>query len=256
MIDMQADLSNFERVLTRVADTTGATSYAPGNDGRKFMRYQAQQLVKTLMNLTPPRKKAGLEKRLRKKVSKSFVADPNTATLGKENIWLFSTSNFLYGVPRDYDQRGASVKEASRLLFADLAKPTLTVNFLGSKARKQRVKIFRKWLVGRRTFKDLTTYLVKHVGRLKAGWLPSWHHLGIPGQPPAWVERHKQGAKGLFIDGFFSLDNPNCTLVNFAAGAGNKQTQNAIRAALRVRSKAMVTDMKLIIAGKKQRGWA
>ena len=254
MIDVQTDISRFTATLASVARTVGATSFAPGGEGQRFMRFQAIQLNSTLINVMPPKKKPGLEKRLKKKVGEVFVADFRNSTVGSENVWLFSSSNFLYGVPRDYDQRGIGVGEAARLLYSNQHKPTEERAFKTYKPRKQRIKIFRKWLVSKATKNQLVKKLVRHAGRLKAGFLPARDGLGGP-RVQEWIERHHTGARGSFTNNLGAIDNPNVLIRNFAKGAGNPRTGIQVHAALKIRMRAMVTDMRLIIAGKKQKGW-
>jgi len=108
-----------------------------------------------------------------------------------------------------------------------------------------KVRMIKKLFTQDDQIKQYLKTTFKKVGRLKAGWLPSFTALG--GKAAAWIQRHSSGARGYFIDNTSNATAPSVTMENHAAGVG--ETQRIVNNAIRARQSAMARRLKLILSG-------
>lgn len=239
--------------MANVADTLGAT----GDSASKFVRYQAGQLHQTMVRLTPPKNRAKTNAAIERRVDAKFHTLRNPAFdhthSGSDSVeWYGFQPNAIFGVAKDSDMTKASADDLYQFYFK--TRLNKQGRIVAGRRGKQTVYIWQKVTTKESTVNRLKARLKRHIGRLKAAWLPSWEELGRPGKPPAqWIARHAEGARGYAINGLGIKGHPQFTMANRALGAG--KLHGIAMAAMRLRSKAMLTDMRLIIAGKKRAGW-
>lgn len=255
----EVDMTGFNRAMGIYAYELGVT----GPNLGRFVRKQAGELVKTLIRITPPSNPAKTRERLGKNVDARFKAlsevesktkfgEGQLGTTGSVN-WYSATSRFLFGVAPDLDMRGASAEALYPIFFRITPKGRLSLPFK-SRRTSQRVLITQRILTKRATVLRLKARLIRHIGRLKAAWTPSWTKLAMPGSPgPKFVTRHTLGARG---DALNNLDQPmlpTFTMINRAKGINGKDVPRLLKRALDIRTKAMLADLQLYIRGVKER---
>lgn len=247
----------YNQVMTGLADAAGVTGFgARGELGRRFVREQCGQLTRTLINVTPPRNlaktRAGIDKAVPAKfklLNEDFSGHEPDAGTGM--TWYHWNKNFLYGMAPAQDKRKASVDDLYKLYFRITKTGRLRADFRFAR-KHQRVLIWQKTVTKVSTGKKLATRLKGHIGRLKAGWLPSWDVLKPAGRPPAaYVTKHRDGARGAFIDGLGIPNQPTFTIIN--RGLGIRKAEGFLRMGLAIRIRAMGTDTRLYLRGVKER---
>ena len=114
-------------------------------------------------------------------------------------------------------------------------------NSRGQVRRTQKI-----FIIGAGQLAEYWLYLRKvlsHVGRLKAGWLPAFFALGGR-RVPAFVSRHKDGARGTIRFERQDTWNPKITVTNSAMGVG--QLEGIVNNTFRARVEAIKRRMKLV----------
>ncbi len=244
----QVDTSGYEKAVGALADAVGVASVGSNGDGgRAFLKKQAGLLVKELVAVAPPVNVAQSKKKAVRRVNHAFLPAPKDAWTGANAVWLWSDSNTLYGVDRDYDQRGASVDDSMKLLFSGLAKKSREAGKHG----KQTVRMYQRWLVEYRTLKKLATEVAGRFGRLKASFLPAWDALQPTGTVPSWIAKHRSGARGGYQGNLNVTNEPHVIISSHAKGID--RAKPLIQKALTNRVAKMAIDAKLYISGVKSK---
>lgn len=253
------DISGFNRGMTGFVDRLGI-------EAPIVLKKEMGELLKTLVKVTPPRSaektREGIERDIRSRFA-SIEYDHayedrhyNKGVVGPSRVlWYAVDSKFLRGIAPDKDMRKASVEQLERLRWRITPHGRLNLPFRFPHKR-QRVLLYQTILTKRSTVKRLIAKTQRHVGRLKAGWLAAWDHLGPRGgnQPPGWVMRHMVGNQGWFLDGLGVKNHPTFTIANFAVGIGNRRNNMnwIVQNALNIRAKAMAANLRLFMRGKKR----
>ena len=254
-VNMTVDISGFNRGMTGFVDKLGI-------EGPVVLKKEMGELLKTLVKLTP-----GADiKKIQQNISGKFntIADDRNSNaewakgggkVGASGIlWYAVDSNYLSGIAPEKDMRGASVEQLKPILYR-ITKSGHRLNLPIKDHPHQRALIYQTILTKASTVKKLIAAKIKNRGRLKAGWLAAWDFLSPRGgnQPPAWVMRHKSGARGWFQDGLGVKGFPTFTIANAAVGVGNKKNnvEWIARKALDLRAKAMKVNLMLFMRGKK-----
>lgn len=270
MIDLSTDISKFNASMARFADEMGLTG---GPHIQRFVAKQAIELVEELIKVSPPKEAAKTREQIRTTIRHQFESLDNdkgfrdsyskfgedSAKAGRGDVrWYFWHPTGLYGVKREQDLTGASVDELLKL------RNTLREGKRGIKQRvgkrgKQAVFIRQKILTKASTVTKLFARVIRHVGRLKAGWLPSYRILrGIVqgGQVniPQMVLRHEDKARGQCdLSGLGVPNQPTITLINYARGCSSSQMRFSAHRALQNRAVKMEKDLALYVKGVKKR---
>lgn len=237
-----------------------------GLESKVVVAKESGELIKTLVNISPPKDPGKTRKQIESDITGKFaavgdVAHSNTKYSGKVGasgiLWYGIDSEFLRGVAAKDDKRKASVAELKVLRHRITKRGRLNLPFKHPRKR-QRVLLYQTVLTKASTVKKLIASVKKNVGRLKAGWLVAVASGPIRftgGRiPPAWVAKHAQGAQGSFINGLESQKFPRFTLINFAKGIGNRKLnmRGIAQAAVNIRGKAIQANIKLFLSGKKK----
>jgi hypothetical protein len=252
MITADLDISGWNAKAARYVTELGI-------DGQKVIKTQAGLLVRTLINLTPPRKLGESQKAIDHNVKARFglvsslstgFVQGNGGKAGHGDVrWLFSTPHLLMGVEKDRDMTKAGSDELYKLYFAIRQRRGYQERGLRG---KQSVRIWQKVTTTEKQSKQVANRVKAHLGRQKAGWLPSYDELRPAGAaPPQWVTRHRQGARGTFLSGLMVPGAPSVTLVNRAFGI--EKSAIVVKQALQVRERAMVKDIDLYLKGVKKK---
>lgn len=221
-------------------------------DSARVLRLELQRFVNTLIHITPPEYRSELEDKIRHNVPMAFeslgdMRDDSgsfteTSKSGRGDVvWYRFTPNAIFGFKSDEDMRKATVDELYRMYWESglTLKGRQNVGTRG----KQKIYITQKIVTKASQIKALVRKMVGHVGRLKAGWMPSWVALGSPHgkfSPPPWVTRHEVGARGYFVNNLADKDMPEFQLENHAKGSSQPKLRWLISNALQIRLKAMV----------------
>lgn len=248
-----------------------------GVSGPVVMKKEMGELVKTLVRITP----ASQTNKIQQEVFNRFtVLAHNSVTfnsvkagIGPSGIkWYRWNSGGLYGAEPDQDKTDASVEDLRALYYSTRVSMTRSDGSTVTGGRAYRVLDFKhprktqkvflaaKYLIKRATATKLAQKIARSRGRLKAGWMAAVFGgaLDLTGGnlPPQWVTRHRAGVAGYFVNGLGNKTFPSFTIANTAAGVGNpKNNLNAlVRTALAIRSKAMATNLRQFMAGKKHLG--
>lgn len=257
MITATIDISKFNRGMAGFVDKLGI-------EAKVVLKKETGELLKTLIKVTPPADPSKTRNRIKQQVASRFDEASSVDVTGIDQagesgiVWTRHTKKYLYGISRELDKRSESnVKRAAALYYGLTAKGRRILPFLKPRKR-QKVYLRQRIFLQSGMKKKIGAYFAKHVGRLKAGWLASWDVLAPTGgnQPPKWVTRHKQGARGYFIYGLGIKNYPTFIIANTAAGVGNKKNNLdwLAQKALAIRAKAMKTNLALFMRGKKNVG--
>ena len=250
---LQADLRRYTSMIAGRFELLG---------GRKLiiLKRQAGLLARTLINISPPKNKQKTSERITQRVTNKFAVMSEYSGYGDSvggskkaghgDVRWYAFSKFaIYGVAKDSDMTGASADELYRLYFGT----TKTGRIKGQRGR-QKVYVWQRITTKAKTVKELIKRLLRHIGRLKAGWAVSWKDAGAPGRPlPQWIEQHVSGARGYSINLLSAPSEPSFTIVNTAKGVTSEQVEIAARAALQIRLKALEADM--LFAIRKPHEW-
>jgi hypothetical protein len=228
------------------------------------VKSEARLWVGQAMRLTPPTNSAGImalngkkakpvnvgEKRVRSDVIKSMTpADPNwdeaPAIFKKPSIRKLilggDREGFLKVLKSFKKLRDWSVSEFS---------PALHRSAQGSRGRVGRSR--KTFIIGAAQISQWWNYMLKvkaHVGRLRAGWAPSWLALGGKGLP-VFVRRHVAGARGAVRqDLAHGTKHPFVEVRNFAKGAGLPIMTRICQSTFAARAEAMKRRTHLILKG-------
>ena len=253
MITASVDISGFNRGMAGFVDRLGI-------EAPKVLKKEMGELLKTIIKFTPAANTGKIEENVRSKFA--TIADKNNSWTasgslgGKGDIeWYAADSRFLYGVAKEKDMRKADVSELDKLYWR-ITKSGHRLNLPIKGNQKQRALISQTIITKESTVKKLIAMKIKRRGRLKAGWLAAWDELSPEGgnRPPAFVMRHKQGARGYYISGLGVKNHPTFTIANTAAGAGSDHNKMdwVAQSALRTRAAAMKKNLLLFTKGKKQ----
>lgn len=237
-------------------------------DAPTVVRKEAGQLIKELVDLSPPSNKfkGGSKSKTAKSIadgvmfsfqSISDARNSDASWLGKSEKsgirWFSVDSNFLHGVAPARDMRKASVEELRRLRFA-ITKSGKRLNQPIKGHAKQRALIYQTIITKAATLKKLIPRLQKNIGRLKAGWLVAVTRgqAVLSGkQPPQWVTDHATGARGDTVNGLAIPNNPSLTIINSAKGISQKGVDFIVSSAVRNRAAKMAAVTREILAGSK-----
>lgn len=252
-------MTGFEETFQKFGLQMGRYVDELGQSGPKVVERQAGLLAQTLANITPPIDPAKSRDNIRKQVVGKFsligqdIPGDFARTSSKSGrgdvIWYRWTPEALYGVARQSDKRGANIEELTKLYYST----TKNGKIRGQRGR-QHVFVSQRILTTAAKIKQVAATISRHVGRLRAGWLPSWRKAKSPGRVPGFVLQHEQGAKGYFIDQLAAKGLPSFTLANYAQGATEKNCGYALKKAMAIRAEAMRKDIALRLRGVKEAG--
>lgn len=238
-----------------------------GLQSRVVIEKETGELMKTLVRTSPPRDPKKTRESIKKSVSQRFNSlasqdsefESKNAKLGGTGVkWYAATDKFLYGVAPDSDMRNATVETLRKVLYRakTVAGKTRIVVPFKHPRKLQRVAILTKVLVKKAQQTALITRISKNIGRLKAAWLVAATNgpikLSGGNQPPGWVLRHAQGAKGRYINGLADPAKPTFTIANFAKGIGQRQVNGLVQLALNIRAKAIQANIGFFLSGRKK----
>jgi hypothetical protein len=256
---IETDLTNFSRGMAGYVDRLGL-------QGPVVLRKETGELAKTLIRLTPPRDpdktRKSIESGVRSKFSELEISTQRGSQMGKGEVtWYAANSRYLFGVEADKDMTKAGVEELRGLYYTlkrvDHGEHRRIRQILPFRNRntRQQVALLQNVFTKKSTRTALIAKIKNNIGRLKAGWLVGYDRLrpGGGNQPPAWVTRHRSGARGWFIDAAATKNFPSFTIANTAVGVGNPKNNltGIVRAAIGLRVKAMKANLALLLSGKK-----
>lgn len=265
MISITQDLIKYRLVMADLMNAAGVKlEGSNGEEGRKFVTREAGALASTLIKVTPPGDRAKTAAKITSKIEGKFHqlgqggrdftpgADSQHGAGGDVNWYAWDDSH-LYGVAKAADMTKATAGDLYNLMWNTTSRGMI----MGQRG-KQKVRIWQKITVKSQTLKKLIARVVGHIGRQKAGWLPSYDTIAAKGgfaassRPPGpWITRHRNGARGDCVDELQTNNAPAITLINFALGISN--AENSSRGALRIRIEAMTKNMSLYLKGIKQK---
>ena len=233
------------------------------------VKKEAGELIKELVLRSPPKDPKKTKDSIASGLSSKFASisdgqNSNTSWMsggwkvGPSGIrWYFVDSKFLHGVAPANDMRKASVQDLDKLRFR-ITKSGKRLNLPIKHHKTQRALIYQTILTKKSTVAKLIAKVKNNVGRLKAGWLVSITkgpiRLSGGKMPPQWVTKHAAGAHGRFEDGTATPSYPSFVIANSAKGISQKGMDFIVSLAVKSRASAMVTNARLMFAGKKKVG--
>lgn len=239
------DASIFNRMVSRIAS-------ASRRDIQSVLRQQSALFIKEAIKRTPPQTVSKTRDSIQKRVDGTVEKAGETADKfkglkqGASGItWYGVNGKFLFGVEAERDFRKKGNEEAYKGFKELDRKGRRIVSFRGRKGT-QRVKLSGRILLKKSQLTYIANRIKKHIGRLKAGWLPAADGLKVVGIP-ASVSRHRAGAKGAFIDASGSTQSPHIDITNFANGIA--KARGIINQTMSVRLEAMANNLRLIVSG-------
>lgn len=264
MITAQVDTS----VLVQ---RTRARARVAGLTFPQALKKQAGLLKWDLMKSAPP-KNLSENKRLSVLATKKvFFPRPTNQFTGRKAKgngvrWLYAGvkgGRFLVGTPEENYQPGLGVDELIKINNATQNnRPDRTwfqVGNRGGKSGKNKgnpfhVNLIQKTVVGRQNLKRLHKFTQNQFGLLKASWAFGMVNLGVNKSIPGWIKRHLDSgkAKGKVI-GRLHGEKPYIQIISQAKGVEHQKSIEQVRRAVAVRERAILTDMKLYLAGIKKK---
>ncbi len=253
--EVSVDLTQFNKGIAGLIDRLGI-------EAKKVLKKEAGELTKTLIKISPPadpaKTRSKIENSIRNKFElaaneRSFENSADGLGVSKTGLkWSFVDSHYLRGVAPQSDMRQATAQTIYNIYRKLTKSGRIVVNFKRPREH-QKVMIATRILTKKSTLNKVIARVKSHVGRLKAGWLVSFDALKPTGgnQPPAWVTRHRAGARGQFTDQTSVKDFPTLTIRNYAKGAGSSAMKFFAQKAVNIRAKAMAANLKLFLSGKK-----
>lgn len=231
------------------------------------IRKEMGELIKTFVRITPPKEPTKTRASIKHNISRKFEAlgedqgsyEGLDAPVGRTGIkWYAASSKYLFGAAPQSDMRKADQRTLLGIYYRTKMVDNHTRIVVPFKQRKtsQRAAIITRVLTTKKQVNALITRIQKHVGRLKAAWLPAVRDgvIQITGayKPPQWVTRHYMGARGSYVNGLGRAQSPRFSITNSGQGAGKQFNAWIINSALNIRGKAMVANLKLMLSGKKK----
>lgn len=261
MLTADIDMTGFNQGIAALLRSVGATS-------REIVAKETGELIKTLVNITPPSSDVA-KKKVESNISKDIRG--TFAALGKHNNfeydqaqtspsgvkWYAASSKYLFGALPENDMTKAGNKE---LLTAHYSTRTIQgskriVAPFRNRKTSQKAAIITRLIVKESQIKRLITKVQKSVGRLKAGWIVAVRdgkiRIGGANLPKRFVTRHAQGARGRWESGLDVKDHPTFLIANFAKGITQKSMNFFVGRALQIRFAAMLKNAELFTKGKK-----
>lgn len=250
----EIDISRFQRGIAGLIDHLEI-------EPAKVIKKECGELMKTLVKVTPPKDPAKTRRTIDSVISSKFDIARESGGhpySGTGNIeWYAWNSRFLFGVAPENDKTGASVSDLYELNKHLTKGGRQSLAFVHPRQR-QTVILSGKILTKPSTINRLKAKIKSNVGRLKAGWLVAWAagriQLSGSNMPPQFVTKHAQGAKGRFVDGLGVKGFPTFSIANSAPGITKAKANGFIQFALDLRAKAMATNLRLLVSGKKHLG--
>lgn len=226
------------------------------------------ELVKTLVRITPPKEPTKTRASIKGNVMHRFeqlgenqgdFAALDRPTSGSGVKWYAASTSYLFGAAAASDMRKADQRTLLNIYYRAKSVQRhrrIVVPIRGRKTR-QRAAIITQVFTTKKQVRDLTARITRHVGRLKAAWLPIVRDglVKITGayMPPDWVTRHVNlKTRGTYSNGLGNRDNPSLTVTNQGKDAGKQFNEWIIGSALDIRAKAMAENVKFFLSGKKQ----
>jgi hypothetical protein len=230
------------------------------------VRKETGELIKELVRLSPPKDPKKTRDQIKATITNRFTLASHgghrdfaktSGTVGASGIkWYFVDGLFLRGVKNEnLDQRKADANTLYALYHKLSPKGRQILPFKHPRQR-QRVMLSQKVLTKSSTINQVVRRVMGHVGRLKAGWMVAVSSGAITlsgGKlPPQWVtRRHLHGARGRIENGLDNKTFPTFTIANSAKGVGQAAVKSFAALAVKSRAASMVTNARLIFAGKK-----
>lgn len=253
------NLPRFNRNMTRYVDELGMA-------GNQVVFRQAGLLSRTFISITPPRVKRETAKKIEDNINSKIASvsiperafsQPFGGKAGRGDVhWYAWSSTALFGVKRDADMLSASADELYDVLKRIKPGGRIDAGWRG----KQHVWIRQKITARAAAVKKVIDRLKKRIGRLKAAWAVCWQDAGAPtgssGAVPDWVMQHvpqsRQLRNGFTVDNLGVRGHPSFSIVNNAAGVSQLRKLDLFEQALKIRCKAMETDLALYASGVKK----
>lgn len=257
MITTGIDMSGLNRGIAGLIRRAGI-------EAKIVVSKETSELVKTLVKISPPRNPTKTRKTIASDIrnrfemaSDSYWSDQyaKTAQSPSGMRWYTFDHDFLRGVSPVNDLRNASVETLDKLRWKVNKYGCQVLPFKHPRTY-QRVLLSQTILTRKSTLNALVRKAQAAVGRLKAGWLVSVFvgslQLSGVNLPPQWVTRHQKGARGRFEDGRNRPTRPYFKITNTARGISQSSIAGLIRAAVNIRARAMATNLRMMLSGKKK----
>lgn len=255
MLTADVQINEFNRGINRLVNQIGLNA-------KYVVHKEVGELIKTLVKISPPRDRNKAMAKTRDTVMRRFElvgleVHPafHTGKISSTGIeWYSVDRNWLKGMAPENDMRKASTLELRKVYYSTTKRGNLKKDFQHPRA-SQRVLLTQKIVTTKKQAAAVAKKIVGNYGRLKAGWLKAVFSgvisLGGKFMPPAWVTKHREGARGRFINGLSVPGNPHFEIANFAKGVTHRNSTYWTNQAVKIRAKAMAANAKLILAGKK-----
>lgn len=212
-------------------------SMALKKDAGEVVRDETRLLLKQCIRFTPPKTAKQGREAIKRDINRAAIPLTEDAF---EVDWLKKLART--GSPQDVRDALARMQGWKRWKVEEFTPE------LHQKAGDRRGRVQRGQRVLAYPAKAVNAYSKRkqrNTGRQRAGWTPAYMQLG--GTVPAWVRRHRTGARGFVQDGTSNTNRPSITAGNTAAGVAG--TEAKVRQAMRARSSAIGRRLRLIASG-------
>ncbi len=248
IITVDVDTSKFEAALEAVANAL----VGDGKDVQNLLVDEHRKLTRTIVNFTPPIPASGARQFGELAVKKdlySLISEAEPALIdrigskyGLKDIdtWTASPGGKVHVLWENLNPSGSNL--------ADLHNWYRNASTGRPGRRRSRLGEWRSRIVVEKGIREPYVNLVQsHVGRWKAKWAYAAAQLGD--KYPAWISRHftHVASKSKFE---MNLDDKNKVFIAFGGRGPNfARDMDKINAAIKVRVKAILDRVKLILSG-------
>ena len=257
-------------MITATIDTSGFNAGMAGLiqklglESKVVVKKEVGELMKLLVKLTPPKSPEATRRKIARDVYNKFEVawhQPSWIIQDSNGIqWTRATKKFLYArAPKNNMTQETNLKKLRDVYYRFNKTGNRQILPFLHPRKVQKVSLNQKVEVNETQRSELIALMKKSVGRLKAGWLAAFFtgkiQLSGGSVPPKWVTRHNNPRFGGYcVDGLNAPGFPTFAIANTAAGIRGKKNNMdfVVSRAIAGRAKAMATNLKLYLAGKKK----
>lgn len=256
--------------MAELQDKMKELTFLLGVPAATVLRVETKRLVQTLVNFTPPgngrlgegetprqQGESAIKKDIfgGRKVGKGALSRGLFFVMGesihavkqdRDEVRLFvGKTGDVWLTDKHFFKPNASIADMDAIHSPARSRSTGRVSTAGQYPNREtgRWKQVNQMTVGRQAADRYFKHLASHVGRMRAGWLPSAEAVKL--NLPNWIKRHRGVAHG-FVQDQLSAPNPSITIANTFPGVG-RAVGHVVNRSLQIRMAALEKNLARLI---------